>query len=114
MWNSVTGSICINGYSNVKGNPNFETNQTILSWISKYQNRLITGLGIVLTLLSVWQYYRKDTFLLFAGLLILYIIGISGISSNQGDRFHLITYPFTLLLFAKYLSTKPFFAPLQK
>ena len=27
MWNSVTGSICINGYSNVKGNPNFETNQ---------------------------------------------------------------------------------------
>lgn len=114
MWNSVTGSICINGYSNVKRNPDFETNQTILSWISKYQNRLMTGLGIVLGLLSVWQYYRKDTFLLFAGLLILYIIGISGISSDQGDRFHLITYPFTLLLFAKYMSTKPFFAPLQK
>lgn len=114
MWNAVTGSICIKGYSNVTGNPNFESNQTMLSWISKYQNRLMTGLGIVLALLSVWQYYRKDTVLLFAGLLILYIIGISGISSDQGDRFHLITYPFTLLLLAKYLSTKPFFAPLQK
>ena len=75
---------------------------------------MMTIFGIVLSLLTLLKYYRKDFFLFFTALLVLYIIGISGISSDQGDRFHIITYPFTLILLANYLKTKPFFAPPQK
>jgi hypothetical protein len=74
----------------------------------------MTILGIVLSLIIIRKYYKKDIFLLFVAVFILYIIGISGISSNQGDRFHIITYPFTLILIANYLKSKPFFAPPQK
>ena len=59
---------------------------------------------------------RKATF--FVAFFILYIIILSGISCGQGDRFHLVTFPFVILLLAKFLSEtklfKPFFEPLQK
>ena len=74
----------------------------------------MTILGIVLSLLTLLKYYRKDLFFFFTALLIVYIMGISGISSDQGDRFHIITYPFTLILLANYLKSKLFFARPQK
>ncbi|WP_299518395.1 hypothetical protein, partial [uncultured Flavobacterium sp.] len=113
-WNSLSGNIIINSYSNVLNDSNFPKIQSSLYWISKYQNRMMTVLGIVLSLFTLIKYYRKDVFLFFTALLVIYIIGISGISSDQGDRFHIITYPFTLVLLANYLKSKPFFAPLQK
>ncbi|MBN8567677.1 MAG: hypothetical protein J0M25_13210, partial [Flavobacteriales bacterium] len=88
--------------------------QIVLYWISKYQNRCMTLLGILISLWTLLKVGRKDVMLLFTAILVLYIIGISGISSDQGDRFHLITYPFTLILIANYLKTKPFFVPPQK
>lgn len=114
LWNAVSGNMVPYGYSNVKHTKNYEKIQSAFFWISKYQNRLMTMLGIVLSLLALKKYYNKDVFLFFTALLIVYIIGISGISSDQGDRFHIITYPFTLILLANYLKTKPFFARPQK
>ena len=114
FWNSATGSICANAYSNVLKNKSFDKNQSNLYWLSKYQNRLMTVLGIMVGLFSLLYFYKKDSTAFLAALFILYIIGISGISSDQGDRFHLITYPFTLLLIATILKSKPFVARLQK
>ena len=113
-WNSLSGNIVVKSYSNLSNSPSYSKIQHVLYWISKYQNRMMTIFGIVLSLLTLLKYYRKDFFLFFTALLVLYIIGISGISSDQGDRFHIITYPFTLILLANYLKTKPFFAPPQK
>ena len=113
-WNSLSGNIVVKTYSNLSNSPSYSKIQHVLYWISKYQNRMMTIFGIVLSLLTLLKYYRKDFFLFFTALLVLYIIGISGISSDQGDRFHIITYPFTLILLANYLKTKPFFAPPQK
>ena len=114
VWNSLSGNIVVKSYSNLSNSPSYSKIQHVLYWISKYQNRMMTIFGIVLSLLTLLKYYRKDFFLFFTALLVLYIIGISGISSDQGDRFHIITYPFTLILLANYLKTKPFFAPPQK
>jgi 4-amino-4-deoxy-L-arabinose transferase-like glycosyltransferase len=114
FWNSVTGSICINAYSNTLQSKNYEKKQAVLYTISKYQNRLMTVLGIIIGLFSLLFYYKKESTAFLAALFIVYIIGISGISSDQGDRFHLITYPFTLMLIAVLIKTKPFAAPLQK
>lgn len=114
LWNTASGNMVINAYHNAKQKENFERNQIVLYWISKYQNRCMTLLGILISLWTLLKVGRKDVMLLFTAILVLYIIGISGISSDQGDRFHLITYPFTLILIANYLKTKPFFVPPQK
>jgi hypothetical protein len=114
LWNTASGSMVIYAYHNVKQKENFERNQIVLYWISKYQNRCMTLLGILISLWTLLKVDRKDLMLFFSAILVLYIIGISGISSDQGDRFHLITYPFTLILIANYLKTKPFFALPQK
>lgn len=113
-WNSLSGNIVVKSYSNLSNSTSYSKTQRILYWISKYQNRLMTILGIVLSLLTLLKYYRKDLFLFFTALLIVYVIGISGISSDQGDRFHIITYPFILILLANYLKSKLFFARPQK
>lgn len=114
LWNTASGSMVINAYHDAKQKENFQKNQIVLYWISKYQNRFMTLLGIFISLWTLLKVDRKDVMLFSSAILVLYIIGISGISSDQGDRFHLITYPFTLILIANYLKTKPFFAPLQK
>lgn len=114
LWNSATGSICVNAYSKESQSNPFEQKQSVLYIISKYQNRLMTVLGIIVALFSLFYFYKKESTAFLAALIILYIIGISGISSDQGDRFHLITYPFTLFLLAAFLKSKRFFAPLQK
>jgi len=113
-WNSLSGNIVIKSYSNFSNRSEYSKIQSVLYWISKYQNRMMTILGVVLSLFVLIKCYRNDVFLFFTALLVIYIIGISGISSDQGDRFHIITYPFTLILLASYLKSKPFFAPLQK
>ena len=114
FWNSATGSICANAYSNVLQSKSFGKKQSVLYTISKFQNRLMTVLGIIVGLFSLLYFYKKESTAFLAALFVLYIIGISGISSDQGDRFHQITYPFTLLLLAVLLKTKPFVVPLQK
>ena len=100
--NATSGTIAAIDYSNVKGTKKFEQSQSVLYLISKYQNCIMTILGVFLSLLTLRKYH-KDLFLLFTSLFILYIFGISGISSDQGDRFHIITYPFTLILLINYL-----------
>lgn len=114
FWNTISANTVPIAYSNITNSKKFEVTQSVLIWVSKYQNRIMTILGLLLSMFTLVNYKKLNFFILFTALLVLYVIGISGISSNQGDRFHIITYPFTLILLAKYLTAKPFFAPLQK
>lgn len=111
FWNSATGSICVNAYSNILQNKSFDKNQSSLYWLSKYQNRVMTMLGLILGIFSLLYFYKKESTAFLAALFVLYIIGIS---SDQGDRFHIITFPFTLILIAAILKAKPFVVPPQK
>lgn len=112
--NTVSGNSCIEECKNLKSY--FWKN--VLFDITKWQNRIFTLIGILLSMLFIIKTYNKANVFTFVSFYILYIIVLSGISCGQGDRFHLVTFPFVILLFAKFLFEtklfKPFFEPLQK
>ena len=82
---------------------------------TKIQNCIFTCLGI---LMSIYFLIKKRSKLLIKiiSFVILYVVAISAISSDQGDRFHIVIYPLILILTASFLSnkTKHFSEPLQK
>jgi hypothetical protein len=118
MENFKSGNSCIEDLKNYNKNENYDYWKEMIFNITKWQNRLFTLLGVLLASFFVYNNFRKEKIYFFVALFIFYIIGTSGISCGQGDRFHLVTFPFVILLFGKILSEtkrfKPFFEPLQK
>lgn len=116
--NTKSGNSCIEECKNFNGNRYFNFWKTTLFDVTKWQNRFYTLLGIFLSVFFLLKTYKKPNPFTFISFFIAYIIVLSGISCGQGDRFHLVTFPFVILLLAKFLSEtkqfKPFFAPLQK
>ena len=116
--NFKSGNSCIEDLKNYTKKENFNYWKKLVFNSTKWQNRLFTLLGILLVVFFVYNNFRKERIYFFVALFIVYIIGTSGISCGQGDRFHLVTFPFVILLLAKYVSEtkrfKPFFEPLQK
>ena len=74
--------------------------------ISKWQNRILTLIGFALAVFFFFTCFRKEPLHFLMAGYILYIILLSGISCAQGDRFHMVTYPFILLLLAKWLQQR--------
>lgn len=116
--NTVSGNSCIYECKNLKRRSHFDFWRIFLFDVTKWQNRFYTVLGILFSIFFLFKTYKKPNLLTFISFFILYIIVLSGISCGQGDRFHLVTFPFMLALLAKQLSDikrfKPFFEPLQK
>jgi len=118
MGNSAHGCYIILECKN-KANTNYFTKASrILYLLSALQNRIFSVFGFLLAILYIIKNRKTNVFYAFVGFLIVYIIGISGISSDQGDRFHMVIYPLLLILAAKYLQEKnlikPPSEPLQK
>ncbi len=113
--NSCGGSGYFYAFENKKGMYNFEIYTIIFRGISRIQCLLYSLIGI---LLSLYYFFKNKTnkIIKIISFSIIYIIGISAISSDQGDRFHIVIYPLILILFAKFISKKitPFSEPLQK
>ena len=116
--NSKTGNACIEDLKNYENKTDFFFWKKLIFNITKWQNRVFTMLAVLLSALFLYRHFRKVSAYFFVALFITYIIVLSGISCGQGDRFHLVTFPFMILLLAKYLSEtkrfKRFFEPLQK
>lgn len=116
--NSKTGNACVEDIKNYENNPDFPFWKKFIFDITKWQNRIFTVLAVLLSALFLNKNFRKERIYFFVAFFIGYIIVLSGISCGQGDRFHLVTFPFVILLLAKYLSEtkqfKRFFEPLQK
>lgn len=116
--NTTDGNSRILLSKNVEKKASFESLKTIFFYISKIQNIIITLFGFSLALLCFFKNLKRDKFSFLIAGFILYTILISGVSCAQGDRFHLVTYPFVLVLIAKFWykrkSIKPFSEPLQK
>lgn len=110
--NVKTGNNFFNDIKNIQNNKYFETLKNIAYLISKWENRIFSILAMFLG-----SYYiflnRKYKTLTFIGIYCVYTILISGVSCSQGDRFHLVIFPFVLILVAVFIKQK-FFAPLQK
>lgn len=116
--NSKSGNSCIEDLKNYENNHYFSFWKSFVFDISKWQNRLFTLLGLVLSVFFLFKGFKKEKAYFFVAFFVAYIIILSGISCGQGDRFHLVTFPFMFLLLAKYLSNKNYFKqssePLQK
>lgn len=116
-WN-LFKAYCINVFGNAtKGNPSlinyknesstsyFESFKLIFRALSKLQNCIFSALGVVLSFYVIVK-RNRSRFLWITSVFILYFIGISGISSGQGDRFHLVIYPLVLLLISGIICAK--------
>ncbi len=116
--NSKTGNACVEDLKNYENNHYFSFWKSFVFDISKWQNRLFTLLGLVLSVFFLFKGFIKEKAYFFVAFFVAYIIILSGISCGQGDRFHLVTFPFVILLLAKFLSEKKrlksFFEALQK
>jgi hypothetical protein len=102
--NSKSGNGCIEGLENKENSKGFESLKMFFFNITKWQNRIFTVIGILLSLTFLAKTYRKPNLLTFISIFILYTIVLSGVSCGQGDRFHLVTFPFTVLLLGVILS----------
>lgn len=116
--NTTDGSSRLLTSENISKTSYFEFLKKVFFFISKIQNITLTFIGFFLSLYFISKGYRKAKFSFLVAGFILYTIFISGVSCAQGDRFHIVTYPFVLILIAKIWSikikSKPFFVPLQK
>ena len=116
--NSKTGNACIEDVKNYENKTDFSFWKKLIFSITKWQNRILTIIAVLLSPLFLYKKFRKERIYFFVALFIAYIIVLSGISCGQGDRFHLVTFPFVILLLAKFLSEtkrfRPFFERLQK
>ena len=78
----------------------------LISEITEWQNKLTTLLGLLLAMNFIITFKKHNKIVFVFALYFSYIFFISGISSTQGDRFHIVFYPIVLLLlfhfFEKY------------
>lgn len=94
--NTSKGSDSVHACKNIKKTNYFDVFSYVFKATSKIQNIIFTIIGFVL---SVYFIFSKTSKLIkFISLLIVYFILISAISSNQGDRFHIVIFPVILIL----------------
>ena len=101
--NSKTGNACIEDCKNNNETSYFDFFKEAMYFVSKWQNRLFTMLGFLLAVFYGFKSYKNVNPVSFVAFFIIYIYVLSGISCGQGDRFHLVTFPFVVLLLAKFV-----------
>jgi hypothetical protein len=103
--NAKTPSDCLAVCHNVRQDVHFESYKYLSGIITKWENRFLTVCGF---LIGIWFifHYKRDAFYSLVGFYILYIGLLSGLSCFQGDRFHIVFFPMSILLLAKFLSDK--------
>ena len=104
--NSKTGNACIEDCKNNNETSYFDFFKEAMYFVSKWQNRLFTILGFLLAIFYGFKSYKNVNPISFVAFFIIYIYVLSGISCGQGDRFHLVTFPFVVLLLAKFVSER--------
>lgn len=104
--NTKSPSDCISICRNIDGKGYFESVKKVMLVISKYQNRFFTLIGFILALYYCLRSYKKPDIYTLMSLYILYIMATSGISSQQGDRFHIVFFPVVIILIGKLYAEK--------
>ncbi len=93
--NSKTGSTPIADCKNLHGSKAFFGPE--LFWISKWQNRIFSVAGILAGSFFLLIGTRVQRIM---ALFVMTTVFLSGISCSQGDRFHIVTFPVTIVLCA--------------
>jgi hypothetical protein len=104
--NTISGNIPLSDCKNVKNTSYFNFWKELLYGITQWQNRIFTLLGLLLAVFYFFKSYKKEIYFTLISVYVLYIVASSGISCEQGDRFHLVIFPFVLILLAKWYTSK--------
>ncbi len=104
--NTISGNIPLSDCKNVKNTSYFNFWKELLFAVSQWQNRIFTILGLLLASVYFFRSYKKEAYFSLVSVYVLYIVASSGISCSQGDRFHLVIFPFVLILLAKWYTLK--------
>lgn len=96
--NTKTSTSRIQYLENIKNEKYFDIKIKIISEITEWQNKLTTLLGVLLAIYFAVTYKRHNKIVFVFVLYFIYIFFISGVSSTQGDRFHIVFYPIVLFL----------------
>lgn len=109
--NTTSGNAVITDTSNRCNENRFEASKLALFTVSRWQNILFTMMGVIAAFYFLLK--RKDRFFRLMSVFVVYTVFISGISSEQGDRFDVVIYPFVLVLLAILFFGKPGMYPSQ-
>lgn len=104
--NTISGSFPLSECKNLKNEPHFNFWRALFHGITQWQNRIFTILGLLLATFYFFRSYKKEVYFSLISVYVLYIVASSGISCAQGDRFHLVIFPFVLLLCAKWYTDR--------
>jgi len=104
--NSATGSVQVELMKEVKPKNYFKNAKILVYSISKWQNRIGTLLGFLLSIWAIWKFRRQENLFAIAGGFVLYTMLLSAISCSEGDRFHVVTFPFVVILLGKFIAGK--------
>lgn len=101
--NTKTASSRLQYLKNIKNEKHYDVKIKLISEITEWQNKLITLFGLLLALYFIVTFKKHNKIVLVFALYFSYVFFISGISSTQGDRFHIVFYPIVLLLLFIFL-----------
>lgn len=101
--NSIGGSTPIAMCEQKTNLPFFEPIKFAMKSAAKLQN---IGFSLLALLLCAWAFMRQraKVSIFVSAVFITVSIALYGISSDQGDRFHLVLYPMILMLAGRWLS----------
>jgi hypothetical protein len=96
--NTKTGSSNLLIVENKNKSVGFDLIVKIAQELSEWQNKLLTLFGLIFSIVLILVHKKVPKIILFFCTYFFYVFLISGISSSQGDRFHVLFYPFVLIL----------------
>ena len=104
VWdNTISGSPYIQDCDNRNQTTYFEGSKSFLFSVSKWQNRFFTSIGLIFALYTIVRYKHARKTAVMTSVVLLYTVVLSGVSCSQGDRFHLVIYPFAILLLGQWI-----------
>jgi 4-amino-4-deoxy-L-arabinose transferase-like glycosyltransferase len=96
--NTKTATSRLQNLKNIENEKYFDVKIKLFSGITEWQNKLTTLFGLLLAIYFTITFNKHNKVVFVFALYFIYIFFISGISSTQGDRFHIVFYPIVLLL----------------
>ncbi|MBC7643300.1 MAG: glycosyltransferase family 39 protein [Flavobacterium sp.] len=100
--NSTHGSPVIDNCKNFNNTSYFNFFRIIFKIISKLQNIIFTICGVYMSFYILRKHKIIDKLFFIIAILFFYVFLLSAISSNQGDRLHLVLFPLVILMFANF------------
>jgi len=100
--NTTKGSAAVHGCKNKLNTGYFDFVDFVFKAVSKLQNIILTGMGLFLSLLTMLRWKGSGVLFRLGAIVFISIVAFSAISSDQGDRFHIVLYPIILLMLSHY------------